>query len=183
MDWLALLKEGEDELEPWDEDDTLSDWSDDEGSQKDCLGPNLDPPGEKDQVKGDQRLQEEVSEGDWFKHQVLAAHDWVATQKEGLKPQASPHSVARLTNKVEGQLEAAGGLGLRTQRTTEYQVISLSGSFHLIDKPDHAGDQRSVVDATVPNQLPSLPAGQRQLENHQCPLLALPHSTSSCLTS
>jgi len=123
VDWLALLKEGEDELEPWDEDDTLSDWSDDEGNQEVCLGPNLDLPGEKAQVKGDQRLQEEVSEGDWFQHQVLAAHDWVATQKEGLKPQASPHSVARLTSKVEGQLEAAGGLGLGTQRTTEYQVI------------------------------------------------------------
>ena len=122
MDWLALLKEGEEEPESWDEEDTLSDWSDDEGNQGDCPGSKLNMPGEGAQVIGEQTPKKEDSEGSWFEHQVLAAHNWVAAQKEGLTPQASPHSVGRLTNKVEGQLEAAGGLGLRTQRTTEYQV-------------------------------------------------------------
>ena len=122
MDWLALLNEGEEDPESWDEEDTLSDWSDDEGNQGDCPGSKLNMPGEGAQVIGEQKPKKEDSEGSWFEHQVLAAHNWVAAQKEGLTPQASPHSVGRLTNKVEGQLEAAGGLGLRTQRTTEYQV-------------------------------------------------------------
>ena len=121
MDWFALLKEGEEELEPWDEEDTLSDWSDDEGNLEDCPGSKGITPGE---VIGEQKPGKEDSEGSWFEHQVLAAHDWVAAQKEGLTPQASPHSVGRLTSKVECQLEAAGGLGLSTQRTTEYQVQS-----------------------------------------------------------
>ena len=126
MDWLALLKEGEEELEPWDEEDTLSEWSDDEGNQEDFPSSKLNVSGEGAQVIGEQRLKKEDSEGSWLKHQVLAAHDWVAAQKEGMTPKASPHPVARLTSKVEGQLEAAGGLGLRTQRTTEYQVLPKS---------------------------------------------------------
>ena len=126
MDWFALLKEGEEELEPWDEEDTLSDWSDDEGNREDCPGSMLNMSGEGAQVIGEQKPKKEDSEGSWFEHQVLAAHDWVAAQKEGLTPKASPHPVARLTSKVEGQLEAAGGLGLLTQRTTEYQVLPKS---------------------------------------------------------
>ena len=80
-------------------------------------------PNEGNQDIGEHMPSKEVSRDHWFKLQVSAAHDWVANQNEGLKPKDSPHSVARLTSEVEGQLEAAGGLGLRTQRTTEYQVL------------------------------------------------------------
>ena len=150
----------------------MSDWSDDEASQEDP-GSKLNAPGEGDHGLREQMLQKEDSEGSWFDRQVVAAHNWVADQKEGLAPQTSPHSVARLTSKVEGQLEAAGGLGLQTQRTTEYQVFSVEidfeeGSCILIkdNEPKHAGDQRSVVDASVSNQLLPLPADcQWQLES------------------
>ena len=124
VDWLALLMEGEEELEPWGEEDTLSDWSDDEEEQEGHPSSSkANVPNEGNQDIGEHMPRKEVSRDHWFKLQVSAAHDWVANQNEGLKPKDSPHSVARLTSEVEGQLEAAGGLGLRTQRTTEYQVL------------------------------------------------------------
>ena len=121
VDWFALLREGEEELESWGDDDTLSDWSEEGDQEQDDIA-SLKTNQHRDQFLAQSSEEEEGSKDRWFDDRVSAAHNWVTSQKEDLKPVENPHLVARLSNIVEDQLEAAGGLGLRSQRTTEYQV-------------------------------------------------------------
>ena len=121
VDWFALLREGEDEPESWGDDDTLSDWSEEDDQEQDD-GASLKTNQHRDQFHAQSSGEEEESKDSWFDDRISAAHNWVTSHKEDLRPVENPHLVARLSNIVEDQLEAAGGLGLRSQRTTEYQV-------------------------------------------------------------
>ena len=133
VDWFALLREGEEEFESWGDDDTLSDWSEEDDQEQDD-GASLKTNQHRDQFHAQSSGEEEGSKDSWLDDRISAAHNWVTSHKEDLRPVENPHLVARLSNIVEDQLEAAGGLGLRSKRTTEYQVHfpSLSSKLYYV---------------------------------------------------
>ena len=131
VDWLALLREGEQEAEQWEEDDTLSDWSEEESERSEKVEK------ESEEVSGEC---EEEDYG-WLEDMVREADSWVDTSLLGRYWEqgraggggGSEHPEATVARRVEKQLEAAGELGVRSQRVTEYQVYWRLRTTYLCD--------------------------------------------------
>ena len=125
VDWRALLREGEEEPPTWEgEEDSLSDWSEEEGEQVaeqeeqveqelKRLTVNKEREAKPERLKEGEDVGEEWREG-------LQRRWWLGEQ-EALP--TSSHPAARFASRVEGEEERAGRVGGRSTRVTEYQAV------------------------------------------------------------
>lgn len=115
IDWLAILKEGETELEPLGSESDLSDWSDSPDDETSTPKHVFGEESREDLNLEDQKVPVNEDPVKWFRSKVQYPY-WSEEQR-------FPVSEANYSGRVEELLERNGKLDVRTEKVTEYQLI------------------------------------------------------------